>query len=243
MASAPPTKPAYFSRASGGRRPAARPLDTISEASPPPLRTRQASCFIVIIWSTKESLPLTDSKMRADTLSSVSSSLAVSSMYSLANPSRRAAFGLVKACQVSACSAVIDLCSRCNSGSSVARSAKSIDSKIPSADCKAGISESRMPRTYFSIVGSMVWSLLSSRNVVARSVRRLCKTLNANPEASATTAIRLASERRRQQSQAFNVSMTTTATAIVAMVDLSSTLADSRLSMEPSRAQFHGSVI
>ena len=89
----------------------------------------------------------------------------------------------------------------------------------------------------------MVWSLLSSRNVVARSVRRLCKTLNANPEASATTAIRLASERRRQQSQAFNVSMTTTATAIVAMVDLSSTLADSRLSMEPSRAQFHGSVI
>jgi hypothetical protein len=78
-ASPPPTRPTNFCVSSGVIFPAVMPSETASEASPAPLRTIQASCFISVISSTKSSSPLSESVSALDTLLSVPCSAVSSS--------------------------------------------------------------------------------------------------------------------------------------------------------------------
>ena len=69
-----------------------------------------------------------------------------------------------------------------------------------SARAIAGIWASRSARRYLSISESIGSVAFSSREVVERSVRRLCIALNRSAEASAICEMRLAVLRRSQDS-------------------------------------------
>jgi hypothetical protein len=86
----------------------------------------------------------------------------------------------------------------------------------------AGISVSRMLRKYFSVSASIDASEFKSRLVVERSVRRLCIALNMFAEASAMTAMRLATCKRPQESQALSENPTTTQNEVTRMTAFSS---------------------
>ena len=227
----PPTWWAYFRRASGASFPATMPFETSSEASPPELRTVQASCFSRNIWSMKASLLFTAAARRIETFSSVSSSAVPSDMYSLASPSRRAAFGFLNASMLSACSAKKVLARRCNSGNKVLRSGKSIVSRIARADFSAGTSASRIPRRYFSASASIVSAELRLRTVDERSVRRLCIAVKALPAASATAAMRPVEARRFHEAQALMATRTTTTRPATPTTDFNRAETESRDSM------------
>jgi hypothetical protein len=107
----------------------------------------------------------------------------------------------------------------------------STEGSVASALPIAGISASRRLRRYFSISASIGWSAFRSRLVVDRSVRRLCIALNRFAETSATTAMRLVTCRRLQESQALSENPMTMQKAVVRMTVLSSADTVKRFSM------------